>query len=170
MLAALSSLSTTGCIVAEAPDYGPSQRTPIYLSDPHPTPSNLQVLDDKSGPQSISFGVTFRSEDAGEGVISVMYIDYKHLPPQQAKLDKHYHPASTFDNPRPVTYPVAASSFAGRDEVCHSLTLMLMHESGWDDQNNVPRGTPSDLATITWFTSVNDMGALLDQCPTTEMP
>lgn len=172
MLAASASLSTTGCIVAEAPDYGPSQRTPIYLSDPHPTPSNLQVLDDDLGPSSVSFGVTFRSEDAGERVISVMYIDYKHLPADLARLDKHYHPASTFDNPRPVSYSVAPSSFAGREGVCHSLTLMLMHESGWDDMNNVPRGSPSDLATMTWFTSVNDDGSLLEECPTTstEMP
>ena len=157
--------------MAEAPDYGPSQRTPIYLSDPHPTPSNLQILNDgQLGPSTLSFGVTFRSEDAGEGVISVLYVDYKHGPVQTPA--KHYHPASTFDNPRPVTYPVSTNAFAGREGVCHSLTLMLMHESGWDDQNNVPLGTPPDLATMTWFTSVNDMGSLLQECPTTsnEMP
>lgn len=170
---ALSPALTSGCIVAEAPDYGPSQRTPIYLSDPHPSPSNLQLLNDSQiGPTMLSFGVTFRSEDAGEAVISVMYVDYKHAPAMVAKLDKHYHPASTFDNPRPVNYPVAASAFAGREGVCHSLTLMLMHESGWDDGNNVPIGAPSDLATMTWFVSVNDMGTPLSQCPTasTEMP
>jgi hypothetical protein len=162
---ALAAVFSSGCIVAEAPDYGPSQRTPIYLSEPHPTPSNLQVL--VTGPVGIAFGVTVRSEDAGEDIVSVMYVDYKHAGTRQSVLEKHHHPASTFDNPRPITYPVTAMDFNGRDGVCHSLTLMVMHESGWDDDNDVPLGSPSDLATMTWFTSVNDMGSPLSSCPTT---
>jgi len=171
LVTALVPAFTSGCIVAEAPDYGPSQRTPIYLSEPHPSPSNLQILNDsQNGPQMISFGVTLRSEDAGERVISAMYIDYKHLPAYQPQ--KHYHPASTFDNPRPIIYPIFASDFDRYDGACHSLTLMLVHESGWDDRNDVPIGTPSDVATMTWFTSVNDMNSPLTDCPTTstEMP
>jgi hypothetical protein len=164
---ALSPVFASGCIVAEAPDYGPSQRTPIYLSEPHPTPSNLQILTNTTTPMGIAFGVTVRSEDAGEDIVSVMYIDYKHGPVRQSILDKHHHPASTFDNPRPITYPATVSDFAGHDGVCHSLTLMVMHESGWSEDEDVPIGSPSDLATMTWFTSVNDMGSPLSSCPMT---
>jgi hypothetical protein len=166
----LAPLFTTGCIIAEAPEYGEPQRTPIFMSDPTPSPANLQLLVTTTPPLATSFQVTVRSEDAGDRLHSALYVDYKHRPPKQSLMEHHSHPASTFSIPRPITYLVSPESLFFTGAVCHSLTLMVMHESSWDDTAQVPKGAPEDLAQMTWFVSVNDINqnTLLSRCPTVD--
>lgn len=166
----LAPLFTTGCIIAEAPEYGEPQRTPIFMSDPTPSPANLQVLLNTQ-PFPTAFTVTVRSEDAGDRLHSALYVDYKQRTPvKQSLVEHHSHPASTFSNPRPITYLVSPNSLFFLGAVCHSLTLMVMHESSWDDAALAPKGAPEDLAQMTWFVSVNDLNqnTLLSSCPTVD--
>ncbi len=44
---------------------------------------------------------------------------------------------------------------------------MVMHVTSWNDQTQVPKGSPADLALMTWFVSIDDTGTtLLSTCPT----
>jgi len=153
-----ASLSETGCIVAEPPDYGPAQRSSIFMYSPRPNPWSLQVLSRTptgSPPvaQTVKLGVTVRSEDAGEQLVALRYIDYNHtLTPQ---VDPRVLPPLTFDQERQIAFditPRADLPVPG----CHTITIMAMHYSSWNQATKKFEGPPEDLAQETWFVSVDD--------------
>jgi hypothetical protein len=164
-LSTLGTLSTTGCIVADAPDYGAPQRSPIFLFNPHPTPGSLQFLTLKPA-EPIAFGATIKSEDAGEQLASVLYFDYKHK--NERVYDENVPlPPLTIEQERPVTFYVDGSHSFLEPKTCHTVTLMVMHLSSYNQETNQFEGPADDRASVTWFASMDDDGTTLVQdCPT----
>jgi len=170
----LASLLASGCLIPEAPEYGPPQKTPIFIIDDtvHPNPRNLQtisVIEDKG---SYAFGFKVRSEDANEEVVAALFYDYKKEEDSQKDEIRHFlfqvnYEPGTFDEEKTIalymTVPDPRIDVPG----CHTATLMVLHESGWNDTTKQLIGTPADLASVTWFFSLEDGTAppLLSSCP-----
>jgi len=144
-LAIATSLAVTGCVVANY-DYGPARQSPVFVLDSSITPSTLTPLTVKSD-ATVHLAVTAFAEDAGEELMSALYVDYKHkggyfvLP--------HRYGSSAFETPRHVEYDVTKPLLPTSG--CHMLTLMLFHESDWDDAHSEIIGIPPDLASVTWI-------------------
>lgn len=170
-LLSLASLSGTGCIVADPPDYGPAQRSSIFMYNPHPNPWSLQVLSRTptgSPPVSpiVQFGMTVRSEDAGEQIVALRYFDYNHTGLEGPKVKPLVLPPLTLEQERNIAFDVTPKS--DLQPGCHTITIMVMHYSSWNQVTGKFEGPPEDLAQETWFVSVDDTpdGSIkVDDCP-----
>jgi hypothetical protein len=156
-LLSLASLSGTGCIVAEPPDYGPAQRSPIFMYNPFPNPYSLQVLKQAStGTPPVSttvrFGATVRSEDAGEQIVALCYFDYNHA--GSSYIFPKVLPPLTLEDERQIAFDITPSRDLGVG--CHTITIIVMHYSSWNQDAAKFDGPPDDLAQETWFVSVDD--------------
>ena len=156
------------CIIPDS-EYAPPLQTPVFVVQSSITPSPQSTLAlTQDPPVTIHLAMTVYAEDAGDELISALYFDYKHengyfvLP--------HRHGIGTISMPRSVVYDVSSARF---EAGCHTLTIMVLHESHWDDANSEVIGTPSDLASVNWFVNFeNGTATLLNSCPdaTTEVP
>jgi len=167
-LSTLSPLGITGCLVAEAPEYGSPQRSPIFMFNVKPNTGSLQELNRMQ--VSVPFGATVRSEDAGEQIVATFFFDYKHA---DERSDSWVLPPLTIEQDRDITFHVTPSRDFQETNTCHTITLMVTHLSSWDQIAKRFKGPPEDLASATWFISVNDEGiTLVKDCPTasTESP
>lgn len=168
MPALLAAPGLTGCIIPEAPEYGAPPQTPVFVEADSifPNPTSLQHYQNVNGTQA-DFRMTVRSEDAGEQLISVLYLDYKHK--NGHYIDhKNYKPL-TFDKERVISWTHGFfDPTIGQGPECHSFTVTVFHdnEQSWDSDTNTQIGTPPDMASVTWFASFNDDGTgLLADCP-----
>jgi hypothetical protein len=163
--AVAASCLTTGCIIPEAPEYGAPPPTPVFIEADSifPNPTSLQHYNNVPG--RVEFRMTVRSEDGDQQLISVLYLDYKHQGGTYLE-HKNYKPL-TFDQERLISWTHdLPDPKIGQGPECHTFTVTVLHESGWDSENNVQKGSPSDLASVTWFASFNDDGtALVENCP-----
>lgn len=162
---ALATLSATGCIVADAPEYGSPQRSPIYMFLPVPTtPAALKQLS-SNDTSSTAFGATLKSEDANEQIVVNFIVDYTQK--NQRFLDSQVLQPYTFERDRPVAYHVTvARDFPQSANTCHSITLLATHYTSWDQGTKQFTGPQEDLSTMTWFVAIDDDGStLLSKCP-----
>ena len=74
-------LSSTGCIVADPPQYEEPKRTPPILDLNHAEPSPFWVIvidrNDNLEPDALNVTVPFRSDDQGEKVWFALHVDFK---------------------------------------------------------------------------------------------
>ncbi len=166
--ALLAAPCLTGCIIPEAPEYGAPPQTPVFVEADSifPNPTSLQHYQNAPG-QQVNLRMTVRSEDAGQQLISVLYLDYKHK--GGIYLDhKNYKPL-TFDKERVISWTRGLPELnIGQGPECHTFTVTVFHdnEQNWDSDTNTQIGTPPDMASVTWFASFNDDGSgLLADCP-----
>jgi len=165
-------LLSQSCIVADPPEYrAPGQTRPVLnVYTAVPTATEVLVV---TGKASVKFTVGVRSEDAGEDLRAVFYLDYQ-VPPQgperQRALNSQTITASTYENAgRTASYswPPDATSFG-----CHFLSLIVAHRSTFlesiDENRLDPRRAPDDAAIVTWTVNVDDASssAALEDCPT----
>jgi hypothetical protein len=157
----VGSLSATGCLIAEAPSYGEPRQTVPVIDDLSVSPPPSLFLYARTG-EDKPFGMKVRSEDAGESLIAAWVVDYRDV----AGAVKRELPLGAAQEvpPRPADQPKTLSPhFVPNGLVtkgCHSLTLLVMHESSY----NVVTGLPiaeafDDVAAITWFVHVETEGA-----------
>ncbi len=159
LLAMCSALA--GCIVAGPPDYKDPTQTPPVLDLNGADPSILQIIERAPGEQ-ITFKIKVRSEDAGDDLIALLYIDYGAT--TQALEANQTIAASTFDDTnREVNF---AWTVPNIQRGCRQLTLLVTHTKhtsilGPTDNN--------DIALVTWFLNVADPDGtnVLAQCPKT---
>lgn len=172
----LASLLATGCIVPDAPEYGSPTETPIFVQAASISPdprSVLHIMNEPPNVLQVSFVV--QSEDLpDDGIVSAIYVDYKH---QGGQRIDHKGPltAYTFDQPRTISWrvplPISELPKVTDDDPvgCHIITVIVLHQKGWDEDNNQQIGTPPDLAAVSWLAAVNDEnGAIpvdLSSCP-----
>jgi len=160
-------LLTAGCIVPEAPEYGAPRQTPVFVEADSifPNPRSMQRYTNAESNQA-EFRMTVRSEDAGEELVSVLYVDYKHKGGYYID-HKNYKPQS-FEQERLISWTHAfPDSNIGQLPECHIFTVTVLHASGWDFENNKQIGTPPDLAAVSWYARFNDDAetGLLADCP-----
>jgi hypothetical protein len=158
----------SACLIPEAPQYGAPEKTPVFIIDstvdPNPRELLKLVLPEDRGTQS--FGFKVRSEDANEEVVAVLYLNYKHEG-GLLLMQVNYDPL-TFNEERTISLGWKVPDERVDTPGCHAVTLMVLHESGWDDLKKEVIGTPSDLASVTWFVSLEELGkplAVLSSCP-----
>jgi hypothetical protein len=152
---------TSGCIVAEPAPYEPPPRTPPVLDLWHTIPLvgttiAVDLINDAEAddPTSLSFTVPVRSEDHGEWLHYVLYLDYQLPGETKLGIDSRV-PASTFDDEQRVI------SFTWRVERiepgCHQLSLVVVHDSSWNDSTDRPDSVLAvgDIGLATWWINVN---------------
>ncbi|HEX7453271.1 MAG TPA: hypothetical protein VF294_13340, partial [Polyangiaceae bacterium] len=122
LLSGFSMLLASSCIVANPPEYvDPLQTRPI-LDVGQAVPGTSQVLVVHAG-DHVGFSVPVRSEDAGEDLRAVFFIDQG---PGSAGIFQNSQriPASTYsDTTRPVTFPWTVPTLTPAG--CHLLTLTV---------------------------------------------
>ena len=170
-LAASIALSSSGCLVANAPDYGGPQQTPPRIESTTIQPSPLALITVTENMADTPFTFKVYSEDAGEELIVAFFPDYG-LVENLDRLDDQPFPPSTLDKPRTVSIPLDLD-LEYPDDGCHQLTLLVMHESSWDPKKDrpFPDARTEDIASVTWWLNVRPdpaNPATLPSCPTPE--
>ena len=156
---------TTGCLVADAPEYGPPQQRPpvINFEGVIPSPYDLLVIEDQA---LRTFTVPVRSEDAGEELVGTLVVDWQQ-PPSQLQVHDREIPASSFDD---VSRSYQAEWIPDITPGClHTLTALIMHKSNFDDGPDLPKPNVQwDVASVTWQLNVvsdPDQGGVIVVCP-----
>jgi hypothetical protein len=169
---ALGSPVLTGCLVADAPTYGPPQQRPPVINTEGVSPSQykLQLFQANSPPMLIT--VPVRSEDAGDDLKVTLWLDYALPSPAPKHFDEQTIPASSFDK----TDRSYQTSFSPDERVTrgcgHTLTVLIMHESNYFDGPDVPKeGSSYDVASVTWSLNVfPDDPNVIEVCSPTGAP
>lgn len=164
-------LFAESCIVADPPEYQTPLRTRPVLNVYSAFPTQTHALITSTEPPvKTKFTVPVRSEDAGEPLRAVFFLDYQ-MPRRgtqfgEVKLVSKTIPASTYDNPgRTIEYewiPVTKG--------CHYLSLVVAHRSSFlesdEDQLN-PKYADEDAAIVTWTVGIDPpVSGALENCPT----
>ena len=152
------------CLGPEPPEYKNPDKTPPVLLLAQADPSITQIVSNKSSGDTVPITVPLRSEDFGEDLAALLYLDYD-LPGEarQAPFLTLIEP-STFDDRRDISLSwTVPSGKAG----CHQLTLVVSHFSSLDRQTQEPLDE-SDVALATWWVRIDDENetATLASCPT----
>ena len=167
-------LVTQNCVVADPPEYRAPEQTRPLLDVYGAVPTATRVLVVTKEPGSIAhvnFNVRVQSEDAGEGLKAIYFLDYGTA--QQSKLLGQTIPASTYnDTGRAATlsWPVNASNG------CHFVTLVVAHSSSFQSSNDdrlEPTKADEDASLLVWTVNVNPSSLApntLANCPTTVAP
>jgi len=160
-------LFSQSCIVADPPEYRtPGQTRPVlnvYSAAPTATQALVVLTADKL---PVRFTVQVRSEDAGEDLRALFFLDYQ-LPGQYKLISKSV-PASTYDNvSRDISYDWPPSK---DKRGCHFLSLVVAHRSSFlanDDDKLNPAKADDDAAIVTWTVNVDPPADFaLENCPT----
>jgi len=153
----------TGCLVADAPEYGPPQKRPPVIDSQSvaPSPYETYLINESSPPMNIN--VPVRSEDAGDDLVGALYVDYN-ADEEPAFWDQPI-PASSFDDlERSWSYTFRPDSRVER-RCGHKLTLFLMHASSFDGTRKIPKDVPWDIASVTWQLNVfPDNANVIESC------
>lgn len=158
LLVALAMFASTGCIVADPPQYEEPKRTPPFLdlSRAEPSPYWLVVIDrnDPLGAHSVKITIPIRSDDQGERVWFGVHVDFK--TDNGVVLGSQPMAPSTFD----VTRTFSSPDFQLNGLIlqgCHQLTLVVAHESSWDYTHQQPKldAPKDDIAVATWWMNVD---------------
>lgn len=157
-LGVLGLIATTGCIVAPPPEYEEPQRTPpiLDLYSAKPFPGAAISIDRQDGAtinDRVEFRVPLRSDDQGEWLLWVLYVDrtFNELPVFRADV-----PPSTLDDKDryvEATWKADATYSKG----CHTLSIVIAHQSSWNRDNLVwpELLDASDAAVGTWWVNLD---------------
>jgi hypothetical protein len=163
-------LVVQSCIVADPPQYKAAGQTRPELNSYSAVPPTTKPLVVLTKPPAtgapVGFSVPVRSEDAGEALRALYFLDYQTS--VQNKLVGITIPASTYDNTNrtaPLVWPPAGTS-AG----CHFVTLVVAHTGSFlesDDERLDPTVADEDASLLTWTVNVDptDGENTLLNCP-----
>jgi len=161
-------LVTQSCIVADPPEYRAPVRTRPVLNvySAVPTATRALVVYHTVPRVATRFSVQVRSEDRGENLRAIFFLDYE-IHPGEDELVSQTITASTYDNTgRVILYSwLPPTTLKG----CHFLSLVVAHQSSFlqsDEGHLDPRYADDDAAIVTWTVNVNptDDGTL-ENCP-----
>ncbi len=167
-------LCSTGCIVADPPQYRDPVQTRPVLDTASAVPLAAQVLvvdsDKKVG---VNFTVPVRSEDAGETLFARFVLDYGAA--SEDTLLPQKIPASTYaDTSRSAKYTGWVPKANLKD--CHVITLIVAHESTFTNRNFElldPMKSGQDAAFLNWWVNIDpalDAIQTLKNCPVPLLP
>jgi hypothetical protein len=150
LLATAGALSSTGCLIAEAPDYGEPRRTTPMIDHESIEPDPWFVVEVTPELPVPPFQMTVRSEDAGEGLLAVPVLNYG-IPDRQEVLFAFEAPARAADQPKTVRVEIPLAELLPLG--CHTVTVLVMHTSSFDYTTGLPRDVVSDgdVASVTWW-------------------
>ena len=172
-------LFSQSCIVADPPEYRAPGRTRPVLNVYSAVPTATQVLSVPST-SLVRFTVQVRSEDAGEGLKAVFWVDYQIKesfdPPRRGEsyVNSNVIPASTYDNTGRNVQVTWYPAMTGTGTGCHFMSLIVAHDSSFYQNDNLhlnPSYADDDAAIVTWTVNVNPPNDdTLKDCPTKTDP
>ncbi|HEX3851000.1 MAG TPA: hypothetical protein VHW01_08540 [Polyangiaceae bacterium] len=168
--------SVTSCIVANPPDFTDPTQTPPELNVYGTTPLLNHILVVKSG-QIVPLTVPVRSEDAGEDLTAIFFLDYG--TPNSFPINQQTISASTYNGPdRDIntswTVVLRDPCSAGQQcppQACHTLTLVVAHRSSFQNSDATlldPGKAKTDASFVQWWVNANapdDAQTTLTDCP-----
>jgi hypothetical protein len=165
-LCLLSGLST-GCLVADPPQYEEPATTPVFLDVAAAVPIVGRIIVREPSPR-IEFDVPFRSEDNGDRVAFSLLQDFGFPGRTDEVFCRGFVPPGTFDETDRAIRFTALPKRAKPG--CNQLTLLVTHEKNLDTGECRPdliRGV-GDTAMVTWWLNVVAAGedeSTLVNCP-----
>ena len=156
-------LAVGGCL-ADPPTYSNAQQIPPFVIEGRvsPPPGELFVIPASEGNQ-MSVSVPFRSEDLGENVIGLFYLDLRSGDESPILLqDPTTHPPGSFFQEEERELEAVLS---GLPVGCHTVTLLMTQ------QGNFTTGRVADesgVGRVVWWLNVESgpSKTLLEDCPT----
>lgn len=154
------------CIVADPPEYRSPQQTRPVLNMYSAVPPAIHALVLSSAVLNnppTSFTVQVRSEDAGEDLRALFFLDYQL--PGQRKLAGQQISASTYlDTGRDIRFVWSPDK---KDAGCHFVSFVVAHTESFlkDTEDKLdPKKADEDAAIATWTVSVDPPNSL-ENCP-----
>lgn len=168
-MALLLSITAPGCLVAEPSDYEEPRRTPPFLDlyAAKPFVGEVIAIDrtDADMNDRIDFKIPVRSDDQGENLFWVLYLDRTFT--GELAVEDAEVPASTIDDTtRYVQYPWPADNRYSKG--CHTLSFVVAHKSSWSNDAQPTLLDPNDAAVGTWWINIDPGPAdsnTLTRCP-----
>jgi hypothetical protein len=153
------SVATLGCLYPDPPEYHQAERTPPVLSAPLPPVTSILAVNTGD---LVHINVGLRSEDAGERLMGLLYLNYQVPGRDQSEVGSTFVSAGTFEELRTVAidWVVPQRTSAGS---CEQLTLLITHVSNLN--NDKEPDDYEDVAVITWWVSINDSQLPISDCP-----
>jgi hypothetical protein len=172
LAASLLALVPGACLIAETPDYGEPRQTAPIVDPKTITPSPLRLLPiNLADPSPVQLSLQVRSEDAGESIWASLFVDYFERessttdagvasPAREVWMIDRPFAAQPFDRPKAVSLGFNSSD-PRITPGCHTLTLLITHDSHYDTLEKKPIDglADQDLARVTWWvmaTNAND--------------
>jgi len=151
------------CLVEDPPPYTEPKQTPPRLDHAAATPLLDEIILANSN-DIIRFSIPVTSEDAGEGLTAVLYLDYA-TGVDAYPIDFSNLPASTLDDTNERAF-----SFSWKVKYlppgCHRFIVRAGHASTMSDAENVVN--TADVAEAYWWANIDvaaqDANQLVD-CP-----
>lgn len=159
LLAALGSLSGTGCLIAEAPDYGAPRKTTPVIDQGSVVPQPTSIVIAQRG-VPLTFDMTIFSEDAGDILVASYFLNYGTS--RQAKLGIALIPPRAADEPKDHSYTITPGNDYPKG--CNTVTLFLMHYASYDANGTTQLWNKDkadgDVAALTWWLDVQGSDAV----------
>jgi len=164
-------LAAQSCIVADPPEYrAPGQTRPLLDTYGAQPPASRVILVDSSIRNPIQFNVRIQSEDKGEDLRAIYFIDYGSL--HQKKLNGQTISASTYENTnRAAMWPWQPIVPNDVSVGCHFVTLVVAHSGSFlssNDERLDPTKAEYDASLLTWAVNIDpapDAPNTLANCP-----
>jgi len=153
-------MSVQGCIVADPPVFEQPEKTPPFLDLAAANPPISAIL--QQGPADpVLINVPFRSEDAGERLQAVLFLNYQ--TPTEDPQKTNYLDPGTFSERREIKMEWIVPSVP--DSTCEQLTLQVTHVDNLIGASELK--DKSDVALATWWVDIqiNDTPAEFATCP-----
>ena len=155
----LAFVAPVSCVVSDPAEYGVAKQTPPFLDANKASPSVLLTRPLASG-EKLLVNVPVRSEDAGEELRAVLFLD-RNLAKQQLLDVREVPPGKLEDTGRSISASAVIPDVVG----CHSVCLVVTHKSNLNEDTKEPIRS-DDAAVLTWWVNVDDDGTnLLGDCP-----
>lgn len=163
LIRGVSAISLVGCL-AEPPIYVNAEQIPPFVIEGRVSPSPGEVfVVPATARNQMAVSVPFRSEDLGENIIALFYLDLRSGDdaPQLLQDPITRPPGSFFQEQERELEAV----LSGLPDGCHTVTLVLTQ------QGNFTTGriaNEAQVGRVVWWVNVqtDDEKSLLEDCPT----
>jgi hypothetical protein len=161
-------MATPACLVTSTPSFEPPKRTAPFLvaASALPDVRNMILMDARTTPSKV-FSAEVVSEDNGQQVLGLLYVDYGYNPPgtdqpfRAMVANIRELDPSTLTDPNARTMRVTwLPEITGTSSGCHTVTLIASHD--FDRETQCPKCL-SDSSQITWQVFVCN-SAIGDDC------
>jgi hypothetical protein len=167
-------LLASACVFQEPPDWEPPKKTRPQLMDPVPSPLQFHTVNNTSfdpirGLDTLPLFVDERSEDDGDGIRAILYVNYNGNKSTdspaifQAIWEK---PAGTYNDVKQLSLEWRVYN---QYDGCIPLTLIVTHASNVDQSFSRFPIDNEDTASITWWLNVNAPSETNVSCPVAQL-
>ena len=151
----------SGCIVTDPPQYEEPTRTPpiLDLLNARPVLGDVIVIDRTDNDDAndrVELSIPVRSDDQGEFLKAALWVDVSFGSAFFTDRQTKVPPSTLDDEARSINLSWTVKDLP-RKPGCHPLTLLVSHESNWDEFNFMPDPikAQNDTAVATWWMNLD---------------